>query len=199
MPDCEGESEPRTLHLVGDFSAPAEFFVTLGVFSFLYAMAALVLYLRFHSLYGENKKLPFVDFCVTVCFAFFWLVAAAAWGKGLSDVKAATRPSSLIASMSVCQGQDVVCNAGATPAMGLANISVVRARCAHHAHTHSRVHTWMRAHAFICLLGHTRTHTANLCIRIANLHTHVHAEAHSHAVRTRAHTRMHSCAHTHTC
>ncbi|XP_035425084.1 synaptophysin-like protein 2 isoform X1 [Cygnus atratus] len=125
MPDCEGESETRTLHLVGDFSAPAEFFVTLGVFSFLYAMAALVLYLRFHSLYGENKKLPFVDFCVTVCFAFFWLVAAAAWGKGLSDVKAATRPSSLIAAMSVCQGQDVVCNAGATPAMGLANISVL--------------------------------------------------------------------------
>uniref|UniRef100_A0A8B9TZ21 Synaptophysin like 2 n=1 Tax=Anas zonorhyncha TaxID=75864 RepID=A0A8B9TZ21_9AVES len=62
MPDCGGESEPRTLHLVGDFSAPAEFFVTLGVFSFLYAMAALVLYLRFHSLYGENKKLPFVLF-----------------------------------------------------------------------------------------------------------------------------------------
>ncbi|NXK79002.1 SYPL2 protein, partial [Amazona guildingii] len=58
MPDCEGEGGTRTLHLVGDFSAPAEFFVTLGVFSFLYAMAALVLYLRFHSLYGENKKLP---------------------------------------------------------------------------------------------------------------------------------------------
>ncbi|NXS74363.1 SYPL2 protein, partial [Pandion haliaetus] len=126
MPDCEGESETRTLHLIGDFSAPAEFFVTLGVFSFLYAMVALVLYLRFHSLYGENKKLPFADFCVTVCFAFFWLVAAAAWGKGLTDVKAATRPTSLIAAMGVCQGQDVVCNAGTTPAMGLANISVVR-------------------------------------------------------------------------
>ncbi|XP_021232623.1 synaptophysin-like protein 2 [Numida meleagris] len=125
MPECDGEAEPRTLHLVGDFSAPAEFFVTLGVFSFLYAMAALVLYLRFHSLYADNKKLPFTDFCVTVCFAFFWLVAAAAWGKGLSDVKAATRPSSLIAAMSVCQGHDVVCNAGATPAMGLANISVL--------------------------------------------------------------------------
>ncbi|XP_075631764.1 synaptophysin-like protein 2 isoform X1 [Balearica regulorum gibbericeps] len=125
MPDCEGESETHTLHLVGDFSAPAEFFVTLGVFSFLYAMAALVLYLRFHSLYGENKKLPFADFCVTICFAFFWLVAAAAWGKGLTDVKAATRPASLIAAMGVCQGQEVVCNAGTTPAMGLANISVL--------------------------------------------------------------------------
>ncbi|XP_064029857.1 synaptophysin-like protein 2 isoform X1 [Pogoniulus pusillus] len=57
MPDCLGEFQ--TLHLVGDFSAPAEFFVTLGVFSFLYAMVALGLYLRFHSLYSQNKKLPF--------------------------------------------------------------------------------------------------------------------------------------------
>uniref|UniRef100_A0A8C3XH86 Synaptophysin like 2 n=1 Tax=Cyanoderma ruficeps TaxID=181631 RepID=A0A8C3XH86_9PASS len=125
MPNCEDESEARTLYLVGDFSAPAEFFVTLGVFSFLYTMAALVLYLRFHSLYTENTKLPFTDFCVTVCFAFFWLVAAAAWGKGLSDVKAATRPSTLISAMAVCQGDGVVCNAGTTPAMGLANISVL--------------------------------------------------------------------------
>ncbi|KAM7032769.1 synaptophysin-like protein 2 isoform 2-T2 [Acridotheres tristis] len=124
MPNCENE-EVHTLYLVGDFSAPAEFFVTLGVFSFLYSMAALVLYLRFHSLYTENTKLPFTDFCVTVCFAFFWLVAAAAWGKGLSDVKAATRPSTLIAAMATCQVEGVTCAAGTTPAMGLANISVL--------------------------------------------------------------------------
>nr|XP_028589715.1 synaptophysin-like protein 2 isoform X2 [Podarcis muralis] len=126
MPDCiEGSAAKRTLHLLGDFSAPAEFFVTLGVFSFLYTMAALAVYLRFHSLYKENKKLPFADFCVTVSFTFFWLVAFSAWGKGLSDVKGATRPSSLIAAMSVCQLKTAVCNAGATPSMGLANISVL--------------------------------------------------------------------------
>ncbi|NXM29478.1 SYPL2 protein, partial [Oxyruncus cristatus] len=125
VPDCTEESEAHTLYLVGDFSAPAEFFVTLGVFSFLYAMAALVLYLRFHSLYSENTKLPFGDFCVTVCFAFFWLVAAAAWGKGLSDVKAATRPGALLGAMAVCQAEDNLCSPGTTPSMGLANISVV--------------------------------------------------------------------------
>lgn len=54
-------------------------------------------------------------------------MAAAAWGKGLSDVKAATRPSTLISAMAVCQAEGVSCNAGTTPAMGLANISVVRA------------------------------------------------------------------------
>lgn len=63
---------------------------------------------------------------MTVSFTFFWLVAAAAWGKGLSDVKGATRPSSLTAAMSVCHGEDAVCSPGATPSMGLANISVVR-------------------------------------------------------------------------
>ncbi|KAM9147364.1 synaptophysin-like protein 2 isoform 2-T2 [Pangshura tecta] len=125
MPVCEGNATKRTLYLMGDFSAPSEFFVTLGVFSFLYSMAALVIYLRFHSLYTENKRLPFADFCVSVSFTFFWLVAAAAWGKGLSDVKGATRPSSLIAAMSVCHLKQAVCNAGATPAMGLANISVL--------------------------------------------------------------------------
>uniref|UniRef100_A0A8C5RU19 Synaptophysin like 2 n=1 Tax=Laticauda laticaudata TaxID=8630 RepID=A0A8C5RU19_LATLA len=100
MPDCiEGSTAKRVLHLMGDFSAPAEFFVTLGVFTFLYTMAALAVYLRFHSLYKENKKLPFADFCVSISFTFFWLVAFSAWGKGLSDVKGATRPSSLIAAI----------------------------------------------------------------------------------------------------
>ncbi|KAM9004835.1 synaptophysin-like protein 2 isoform X2 [Sarcophilus harrisii] len=124
MPLCDEESGSKTMSLMGDFSAPAEFFVTLGIFSFFYAMAALILYLRFHNLYTKNKRFPLVDFCVTVSFTFFWLVAAAAWGKGLTDVKGATRPSSLIAAMSVCHDGEVVCSAGATPSMGLANISV---------------------------------------------------------------------------
>ncbi|XP_007485147.1 synaptophysin-like protein 2 isoform X1 [Monodelphis domestica] len=124
MPLCDEESASKTLNLMGDFSAPAEFFVTLGIFSFFYTMAALILYLRFHNLYTENKRFPLVDFCVTVSFTFFWLVAAAAWGKGLTDVKGATRPSSLIAAMSVCHGEEAVCSPGATPSMGLANISV---------------------------------------------------------------------------
>ncbi|XP_074119008.1 synaptophysin-like protein 2 isoform X1 [Sminthopsis crassicaudata] len=124
MPLCDEESGSKTMSLMGDFSAPAEFFVTLGIFSFFYAMAALILYLRFHNLYTKNKRFPLVDFCVTVSFTFFWLVAAAAWGKGLTDVKGATRPSSLIAAMSVCHEGEVACSAGATPSMGLANISV---------------------------------------------------------------------------
>ncbi|XP_049736108.1 synaptophysin-like protein 2 isoform X1 [Elephas maximus indicus] len=60
MPLCDDESTSKTLHLMGDFSAPAEFFVTLGIFSFFYTMAALILYLRFNKLYTENKRFPLV-------------------------------------------------------------------------------------------------------------------------------------------
>lgn len=60
MPLCDEDSATKTMHLLGDFSAPAEFFVTLGIFSFFYTMAALVLYLRFHLLYTENQRFPLV-------------------------------------------------------------------------------------------------------------------------------------------
>lgn len=60
MPLCDDESTSKTMHLMGDFSAPAEFFVTLGIFSFFYTIAALVLYLRFHNIYTENRRFPLV-------------------------------------------------------------------------------------------------------------------------------------------
>ncbi|XP_011824100.1 PREDICTED: synaptophysin-like protein 2 isoform X2 [Mandrillus leucophaeus] len=75
MPLCDEESSFKTMHLMGDFSAPAEFFVTLGIFSFFYTMAALVIYLRFHNLYTENKRFPLVLFG----FINFFLWAGNCW------------------------------------------------------------------------------------------------------------------------
>ncbi|XP_069489105.1 synaptophysin-like protein 2 [Ambystoma mexicanum] len=121
---CDGE-KAQIKHLTGDYSSSAEFFVTMGVFAFLYSMLALVVYLRFHSLYTENRKAAIVDFFITGGFAFLWLVAAAAWGKGLTDVKLATRPSNLITSMLPCQSEHGTCTPGTIPSMGLANISVL--------------------------------------------------------------------------
>ncbi|XP_018422501.1 PREDICTED: synaptophysin-like protein 2 [Nanorana parkeri] len=124
MPKC-GDTEARVLHLSGDFSAPAEFFVTLAVFAFLYSMLALAIYLIFHERYTQIRRVPIVDLCVTGSFAFLWLVAASAWGKGLTDVKLATHPSSLLSSMPVCQLDNVNCSASIAPLFGLANISVL--------------------------------------------------------------------------
>ncbi|XP_053310296.1 synaptophysin-like protein 2 [Spea bombifrons] len=124
MPAC-ADIEKRVMHLSGDFSAPAEFFVTMGVFSFLYSMLALVIYLRFHEQYTQIRRVPIVDLCVTGVFAFLWLVAASAWGKGLMDVKLATHPYSLLSPMPVCQLEKATCSLGTTPYFGLANISVL--------------------------------------------------------------------------
>ncbi|CAI9554891.1 unnamed protein product [Staurois parvus] len=124
MPPC-GDTEARVLHLSGDFSAPAEFFVTLSVFAFLYSMLALAIYLIFHERYTQIRRVPVVDFCITGGFAFLWLVAASAWGKGLTDVKLATHPSSLLSSMPVCQMEKATCSASIAPFFGLANISVL--------------------------------------------------------------------------
>ncbi len=54
-PTCKG-GNPERLFLVGDYSSSAEFFVTIGVFSFLYSMAALSVYCFILEKYRENSK-----------------------------------------------------------------------------------------------------------------------------------------------
>uniref|UniRef100_A0A8C5R789 MARVEL domain-containing protein n=1 Tax=Leptobrachium leishanense TaxID=445787 RepID=A0A8C5R789_9ANUR len=57
---CGGKWEE--LHLTGDYSSPAQFYVTVAVFAFLYCIGALVLYLGFKQLYQTNSKLPLILF-----------------------------------------------------------------------------------------------------------------------------------------
>ncbi|KAI5942647.1 Synaptophysin-like protein 1 [Manis javanica] len=64
--------------------------VTFAVFVFLYCMAALLLYVGYTNLYRESRKLPMVDFIVTLIATFLWLVSTSAWAKALTDIKAAT-------------------------------------------------------------------------------------------------------------
>lgn len=54
-PTCKG-GNPERLFLIGDYSSSAEFFVTIGVFSFLYSMAALSVYCFVLEKYRENNK-----------------------------------------------------------------------------------------------------------------------------------------------
>ncbi|XP_072704241.1 synaptophysin-like protein 1 [Ciconia boyciana] len=112
---------PTDVHLVGDFSSSAQFFVTVAVFAFLYSMAALALYLGYLHLYrGAGGKLPLVDFLATVAFSFLWLVSSSAWAKALTDVKTST-----MAPLPNCPSPTVTCfPAGVTP-MGSLNVSVV--------------------------------------------------------------------------
>ncbi|XP_034974239.1 synaptophysin-like protein 1 [Zootoca vivipara] len=112
----------NTTYLVGDFSSPAQFFVTFAVFVFLYCMAALVLYVGYLHLYRGTGKLPMIDFVITVVVSFLWLVSTSAWAKALTDIKTSTGESLTklppCVNTSRCQFTDI-------RSLGSLNVSVV--------------------------------------------------------------------------
>ncbi|KAJ7999462.1 hypothetical protein DPEC_G00194680 [Dallia pectoralis] len=116
VPLCNGNS--TTYYLQGDYSSSAEFFVSVGIFGFLYCTITLVLYLGYQQVYRSGRG-PTIDLFLTAVFAFLWLVCSSAWGKGLTDVKWATNPEHLAEN---CKPN---CTAGDFPSMGKLNASVV--------------------------------------------------------------------------
>ncbi|MEE6481295.1 hypothetical protein FKM82_012823 [Ascaphus truei] len=111
-------------HLIGDFSSPAQFYVSIGVLAFLYCIGALVLYLGYMHFYRGTQVVPLIDFIITVVFAFMWLVSSSAWAKGLTDIKIATDPSFVIKTALPCAG-NYSCYAGSVSSVGSLNVSVV--------------------------------------------------------------------------
>ncbi|KAF7210439.1 synaptophysin-like [Nothobranchius furzeri] len=122
-PTCTDGSKERVF-LVGDYSSSAEFFVTIGVFAFLYSTAALAIYIFFYEKYKENNKGPLIDLGVTGVFAFMWLVSSAAWAKGLSDVKTATNPDEVVTMIKACEEKIHRCHEVHDPVMSGLNTSV---------------------------------------------------------------------------
>ncbi|XP_069485229.1 synaptophysin-like protein 1 [Ambystoma mexicanum] len=111
-------------HLVGDYSPSSQFYVSVAVFAFLYCIGALALYIGYIHSYRESRKLPMIDFVVTIIFAFLWLVSASAWAKGLTDVKTSTDPAHIIDTLKAnCTPN--LCTPGEGPSMGSLNVSVV--------------------------------------------------------------------------
>uniref|UniRef100_A0A8C2YPM8 Synaptophysin like 1 n=2 Tax=Chinchilla lanigera TaxID=34839 RepID=A0A8C2YPM8_CHILA len=109
--------------LVGDYSSSAQFYVTFAVFVFLYCIAALLLYVGYTNLYRDSRKLPMIDFVVTVIATFLWLVSTSAWAKALTDIKVATGPK-IVQELLPCK-QQVQCHFVSVTSMGSLNVSVI--------------------------------------------------------------------------
>lgn len=60
IPSCNASVSPSKNYLMGDFSSSAEFFVSVGVFAFLYCTFTLILYLGYQHVYRETTRGPIV-------------------------------------------------------------------------------------------------------------------------------------------
>ncbi|XP_068963080.1 synaptophysin-like protein 1 [Petaurus breviceps papuanus] len=110
--------------LIGDYSSSAQFYVTFAALVFLYCIAALVLYVGYMNLYRESRKIPFIDFLITLIATFLWLVSTSAWAKALTDIKMTTGES-LISQLAPCVNKMVYCSFDSVTSMGSLNVSVI--------------------------------------------------------------------------
>uniref|UniRef100_A0A3Q2CQA0 Synaptoporin b n=1 Tax=Cyprinodon variegatus TaxID=28743 RepID=A0A3Q2CQA0_CYPVA len=68
-PLCEAMRE-EVVFLNGDFSAAAQFFVTVGVLAFLYSLLATVVYVFYQNKYLKNNRGPLVVSDISTVFGF---------------------------------------------------------------------------------------------------------------------------------
>ncbi|XP_043977172.1 synaptoporin b [Gambusia affinis] len=123
-PLCETSRE-EVVFLNGDFSAAAQFFVTVGVLAFLYSFFATIVYVFYQNKYLKNNRGPLVDFLVTVTFSLMWLLSSCCWAKSLTDIKAATNPTEVLLLIASCREKENRCATTQEPLWSRLNTSTV--------------------------------------------------------------------------
>ncbi|KAM8914557.1 synaptoporin b [Spinachia spinachia] len=123
-PVCEARRE-EVIFLDGNFSSSAQFFLTVGVFAFLYSLLATIVYVFYQKKYLRNNRGPLVDFVVSVIFSSMWLVSSCCWAKTLSDIKTATNPTQVLLLISACRTQENKCTASQEPLWSRLNTSAL--------------------------------------------------------------------------
>ena len=109
-PVCDSNStKTEVMFFPGNYSSEAQFYVLVGVLTWLYCFASyvesfhiifiiffyiyfrLALYLFYSYLYtDEQKSYPKIDLIVAAVLAFIWLAASSAWANGFLGLKSTT-------------------------------------------------------------------------------------------------------------
>lgn len=99
------------LHLDANYQSESQYFVTVGVFCFLYALAVTVYYVLFEESRESRAastdvglfSFPVVDFVISAALAFGWFTSSIAWAAGVSGLKDATSGATLKQELHYCQ------------------------------------------------------------------------------------------------
>lgn len=105
------KKDDTTVDLDSKFKSESQFFVFVGVISFLYCIVALVYYVALEdpAKYGPGGvgrtiiSFATVDFFVTMVLALFWFAGSVAWAAGFPDLKDGTDAEEYIKSSGQCK------------------------------------------------------------------------------------------------
>jgi len=119
-PSCDGD-----LKIGADLSAPAQFYVFVGVMTFLYTLAALILYVFADDKYHQVDTIPSADLVITVVLVVLWLIASSAWADGLTKLKHYTDPHSLRNATTGSVVSDDMFESASTGSYSGLNVSII--------------------------------------------------------------------------
>jgi len=87
VPKNACETDSTAVHAAIGSEGSSQFFVFVGVWSFLTCLATLVLYVVFDEMSQVVHWIPQVDLIHSAVIVFGWLVGSSAWAQGLTDIK----------------------------------------------------------------------------------------------------------------
>jgi len=82
-----------------DFAAQAQFFVFVGVCSFVLSTAWIVVYVSFWHAYTLDTLLPTADLVTSIITALMWLCADCAWASGFQSMQMYLSQEQIVSSV----------------------------------------------------------------------------------------------------
>jgi len=90
-------------HIYGDYTAPSQFYVFVGVIAFLYCIAMLFFYILGDDKYHNTETIPILDFVVTAAYGLLWLISSSVWADAVNKIKHYTNPDDYFEQDYACE------------------------------------------------------------------------------------------------